>query len=133
MRLNLLTALALPVGLLLSVVPMMAHHSFAAEYDINKPITLTGTVTKMEWKNPHIYFYLDVKDDSGKVVNWGIQGGSASQLYRYGYTKDTLQIGNQVTVNGFLARDGSNLANMVIVTRDGKKVLGRIESPEELK
>ena len=133
MRLNLLTALALPVGLLLSVVPMMAHHSFAAEYDINKPITLTGTVTKMEWKNPHIYFYLDVKDDSGKVVNWGIQGGSASQLYRYGYTKDTLQIGNQITVNGFLARDGSNLANMVIVTRDGKKVLGRIESPEELK
>jgi len=133
MRLNLLTALALPAGLLLSVVPVMAHHSFAAEYDINKPITLTGTVTKMEWKNPHIYFYLDVKDDSGKVVNWGIQGGSASQLYRYGYTKDTLQIGNQVTVNGFLARDGSNLANMVIVTRDGKKVLGRIESPEELK
>ena len=126
MKRVLLIMLGLPLTLL-------AHHSFSAEYDAMKPVTLKGTVTKIEWRNPHIYFFMDVTDNSGKLVNWAVSGGSATQLYRHGYTKNSLQPGNQVTMEGFLARDGSNLANMSIVTIDGKKVLGRIESPDELK
>jgi hypothetical protein len=103
--------------------PVIAHHSFAAQYDRDKPITLSGTVTRVEWMNPHVYFYLDVKDAAG-VVHWAIEGGAPTSLYRAGWRKDSLKAGDTVTVNGFLARDGSKLANMrTAILPDGREVL----------
>ncbi len=105
-------------------IPLAAHHSFAAQYDRSKAITLKGTVTKLEWMNPHIYFYIDVKDGD-RVVNWSIEGGAPSMLYRNGWRTDSLKVGDQVTVDGWLAKDGTNLANMRTVTLpDGKTVFG---------
>ncbi len=102
-----------------------AHHSFAAEYDRTKPVTISGTVTKVEWQNPHIYFYLDVKSPDGKVENWAIEGGAPNTLYRAGWRKDSVQPGNQVTVDGWLAKSGAKLANMrSVVLADGSRVLG---------
>lgn len=116
-----LLAVALAVAALAPSIA--AHHSFAAQYDRNKPITLAGAVTKMEWMNPHIYFYIDVKEPSGGVVNWAIEGGAPNQLYRAGWRRDSLKIGDLVVVEGWLARDGSKLANMGTVTMsDGKKI-----------
>ena len=99
------------LGLLATAAPMMAHHSFTAEYDAAKPVTLTGTVTKVEWMNPHARFYIDVKDDSGNVTNWELELGSPNTLIRYGWFRDTMKIGDQVVVEGYLARDGSKMAN----------------------
>ena len=87
--------------------PVTAHHSFAAEYDSTKPISLTGTVTKVEWMNPHVYFYIDVKDSAGAVAHWAIEGGAPTSLYRAGWRRESLKFGDVVTVHGFLARDGS--------------------------
>ena len=102
-----------------------AHHSFAAQYDRNKPVTLKGTVTKLEWANPHIYFYVDVKTDDGKMEHWAVEGGAPNSLYRAGWRKDSLQVGHVVTVDGWLAKDGSKLANMrTVVLADGRQVLG---------
>ena len=102
-----------------------AHHSFAAQYDRNKPITLKGTVTKLEWANPHIYFYIDVKTDDGKMEHWAVEGGAPNSLYRAGWREDSLQVGHVVTVDGWLAKDGSKLANMrTVVLADGRQVLG---------
>jgi DNA/RNA endonuclease YhcR with UshA esterase domain len=108
-----------------AALPLSAHHSFAAQYDRSKPITLKGTVTKVEWANPHIYFYLDVKSEDGKVENWAVEGGAPNSLYRNGWRKDSLQAGNVVTVDGWLAKDGSKLANMrAVILADGRQVLG---------
>ena len=105
--------------------PVTAHHSFAAEYDSTKPITLVGTVTKVEWMNPHVYFYLDVKDDAGAVAHWAIEGGAPTSLYRAGWRRESLKFGDVVTVHGFLARDGSKLANMrTAILADGREVFG---------
>ena len=102
-----------------------AHHSFAAEYDREKTITLKGTVTKVEWMNPHVYFYLDVPEPSGTVAHWSVEGGAPNSLYRAGWRKDSLKIGDVLTVFGYLARDGSKLANMNKATlADGREVLG---------
>ena len=102
-----------------------AHHSFAAEYDRDKPVTLQGTVYRIEWMNPHIYFYLDVKDASGEVVNWAIEGGAPTSLYRAGWRKDDMKVGDVVTVHGYLARNGKKLANMrTAVLSDGREVFG---------
>ena len=116
-------ALAIGTALLLTTVSAFAHHSFAAEYDANKPITLTGTVTKVEWMNPHIFFYVDVKDSDGKVTNWRGEGGNLSGLMRRGWRKDSLKIGDLVTFEGSLAKNGQPLVNARSVTlADGKKL-----------
>ena len=93
-----------------------AHHSFAAEFDSTKVVTLTGSVTKVEWQNPHTFFYLDVKDDSGSVTNWALELGSPNGLMRDGWTRNTLKIGDVVTVEGSQARTGKPIANARVVT-----------------
>ena len=117
------TALWIGVALLATVVPMLAHHSFAAEYDQNKTLTLKGTVTKVEWLNPHIWFYVDVKDDKGNVSKWQCEGGAPNSLSRNGWTKNSLKQGDSVTVDGYLAKDGKNTLNArTIMLADGKRV-----------
>ena len=106
-RLGVLAAVA---GLV-SAVPVLAHHSFAAEYDASKPVTLTGTVTKLEWMNPHARFYVDVKDTSGAITNWNLELASPNALVRNGWTRKSLNVGDEVTVEGYMARDGSKMAN----------------------
>ena len=104
---------------------LLAHHSFAAEYDSKKPITLKGIVTRVEWMNPHARFYLDVKEGSGPSVNWEFELGSPNGLMRAGWNRDSLKKGDVVTVNGSLAKDGSKLVNARTVTlADGRQVLG---------
>jgi len=107
------------LGLLLAAVPVMAHHSFAAEFDSNKPIKLTGSVTKIEWMNPHAYFYIDVKDEKGQTANWGLEMGSPNGLMRQGWTRNSMKIGDVVTVEGSAAKDGSNIGNARSVTLQG--------------
>ena len=104
------------LGLLLSGGPALAHHAFAAEYDAKNPIKLTGTVTKLEWANPHTWFYVDVKDDGGKVTNWGFEMGSPNGLLRNGWTRNSMKPGDVVTVEGSRAKDGSTNANVKVVT-----------------
>src|SRR3981189_696155 len=102
---------------------VLAHHSFAAQYDRSKPNTITGPVTKVEWINPHARFFMDVKDEAGKVVSWEIELGPPAGLMRRGWTRNSLKVGESVTVNGFLAKDGSNLTKAQTVTlSDGRKV-----------
>ncbi len=105
-------------------IPVNAHHSFGAEFDGSKPITLTGVVTKIEWTNPHSHFYVDVKDEQGRVSNWSFQGYTVNALYRTGWKKDvSMKVGDTVTVFGWLARDGSKSAHARQVTlADGKKL-----------
>ena len=114
----------LTAGLLLAVAaPMFGHHAFAAEYDSTKPIKVTGTVSKVEWTNPHIWFYVDVKDDSGKITTWGFSGGPPGMLQRRGINKNVLKIGDVVTVEGFRAKDSSTNGTGGNVTfADGRKV-----------
>ncbi len=99
------------VGLLAAALPLVAHHSFAAEFDSTKAITLQGVVTKLDWMNPHIWIYLDTKDDSGTVAHWQCEGGPPNTLTRNGWTKDSLKIGDQVNIEGFRSKDGSNTCN----------------------
>lgn len=115
---------AVVAGALMAVMPALAHHSFSAEYDSKRPVTLRGTVTKVDWMNPHVYFYIDVTDEKGDVTNWGLEMGPPNGLERAGWTKNTIQIGTEVIVEGTLAKDGSKQANArsVTVADTGKKL-----------
>ena len=115
--------LPIALGLVAAALPVVAHHSFAAEFDGNKKITLTGVVTKMDWVNPHAYIYVDVKGDDGVVANWAIETGAPNALYRQGWRKDDLQAGDTVTVEAFLAKDGSRTAAArAVKLPDGRSV-----------
>jgi len=105
-------------------VPALAHHSFSAEFDLKQPLTVTGTVTKLEWTNPHVWFYIDVKDESGKVTNWGMEMGSPNGLLRTGWTRNSMKLGDVVTVDGYKARNGTPNGNAisVVLTSTGKKL-----------
>ena len=94
------------IGVLPAAAPLLAHHSFAAEYDAKKPFEMKGTITKVDWMNPHVYFYLDVKDESGKASNWAFEMGPPRLLERGGWKKNTMKEGDEVIVSGTLAKDG---------------------------
>jgi len=118
-----LAIFAAGIAVLLAGKPMVAHHSFAAEFDSAKTIKLTGTVTKIEWMNPHAYFYIDVMGDGGKVANWGLEMGSPNGLMRQGWTRNSMKIGDTVIVEGSAAKDGSLIGNARNVTlSDGKRL-----------
>jgi len=119
------TAAAVFIVLSCVTATAVAHHSFAAQYDDKKPIDFTGTVTKVEWMNPHVYFYVDVKDSTGKVINYAVEGAAPNGLYRQGWRKDTLKAGDTVSVSGYKAKDGSNTVNARNVKLpDGRRVFG---------
>ncbi|HEV8412208.1 MAG TPA: DUF6152 family protein [Bryobacteraceae bacterium] len=125
MRLRALAILGV-TGVLLAAAPLLAHHSFAAEYDAKKPIELKGTITKVDWMNPHVYFYIDVKDDGGKIANWAFEMGPPRLLERGGWKKSTMKEGDEVIVSGTLAKDGGKHGNARSVTlaNTGQKLGG---------
>ena len=117
-------AFGVAAGFLLAGGSAIAHHSFAAQFDANKVINLKGVVTKIEWMNPHTYFYLDVTGPDGKVINWGMEMGSPNGLMRQGWTRNTLKVGDVVTVEGSQAKDGSHVGNarVVVLAATGKRL-----------
>ena len=111
------------VAALTCALPVIAHHSFSAEFDATKPVNFTGTVTKIEWTNPHSWFYIDVKNaETGKVENWGFETGNPVALVRQGWTRDTMKVGMVVTVEGTRAKDGTNRGNARNILVNGKKL-----------
>ena len=108
-----------------STLHISAHHSFTAEYDIKKPISMTGTVTSVEWQNPHTWFYIDVKDDAGNVTNWGMELASPNLLVRNGWTKSTLKAGDVVSVEGYGSKDAKNIGNArtIVIKATGQRLV----------
>jgi len=132
MNLRSWTILATGLCLMTSAVSALAHHSFAAEFDRNKPVTLKGTVTKVEWANPHARFYIDVKDENGKVNNWDMELASPNGLMRRGWTRNSLKIGDLVTVTGWAAKTANYVGNTSTVTlADGRKVFAGSSAENE--
>ena len=118
-------ALLAATAVMALAMPALAHHSFSAEFDGTKFIELKGVVTKVDWENPHVYFYIDVKDDKGNTTNWGCEAASPGSLHRQGWNRDSLKVGDQVTVGAYPARDGSKLADARRVTLpDGRRIFG---------
>jgi Family of unknown function (DUF6152) len=130
MRTRFLTSAIVALGALATawVAPASAHHSFAAEFDGSKPVTLTGTVTQIDWANPHVWFYITVKGEDGRTVRWACEMGAPHQLQQRGWLRDTMKVGDVVTVAGSLARDGSKRANARLVTTADGKTLGAASS-----
>jgi hypothetical protein len=119
-------SVAAAVAVALAQVPASAHHSFAAQYDAKKPVTLKGKVTKVEWTNPHARFYINVPDAAGKIVEWNLELASPNYLKRAGWSSTSLKEGDEVTVEGSLARSGANMANAAsVVFADGTRVFAR--------
>ncbi len=117
--------------LLFFALPAAGHHSFSGQYDANQPIVFTGIVTKIEWMNPHARCYIDVEDDSGTVTNWNLVLASPNILRRFGWNRNSLRLEDEVTVEAYLARDGTNMANTTIVTlADGSRVFARDSADE---
>ena len=131
MRTKIAVALVI-TGLLLAAAPAWAHHAFGAEFDIDKPIKLTGTLTKVEWINPHAWLHIDVKAPDGTVTDWMVEGGSPNTLLRHGFTRNTLEVGTVIIVSGFQAKDGTNKANGKDITfQDGRKfMMGSSSAPD---
>ncbi len=126
-----LLAGALGLALLFQVPPAWAHHAFAAEFDAKKSIKVSGTITKLEWTNPHAWLYIDVKDETGKVTNWSFELGSPNGLVRLGWRRTSLKEGDQVTIEGFLAKDGTHTANAhSVMLPDGRKVFAGSQAPD---
>jgi hypothetical protein len=120
------------LALFVAALPAAAHHSFPAQYDVDKPVTLTGKVTKVEWTNPHIFIYIDVPNaTTGEVVNWALEMGGPNALLRLGWKRDSLKTDDLITVEGSLARDGSNLANArtILMVATGKTMLSGSSGP----
>jgi hypothetical protein len=116
---------------LAAAVPALAHHAFSAEFDIEKPIRLVGTVTNVEWSNPHTWFYLDVTDSSGSVASWGLELASPNLLMRNGWTRDSMKVGDVITVEGYQAKNGRNIGNArnVVVNATGKSLFTGTSAP----
>jgi hypothetical protein len=117
---------------LVAATPALAHHSFASEFDADQPIKLTGTVTKIEWQNPHAWFYIDVKNERGEATNWAMELGSPNLLLRAGWSRESLKTGDTVTVDAWRARNGNNIANasVVVLTRTGQKLFAASSQPQ---
>jgi len=128
-------AIRVPWGLLFLVAaPMFGHHSVSAEFDVNRQVTYSGVITRVEWNNPHIYFYVDVKDADARVTNWAFEGAGPNTLARVGWLRDTLKVGDRVTVVAFPARDGANVASAQKVRlASGRTVLNGPASDGTLK
>jgi hypothetical protein len=123
MKTRLFCILAATVALSLGSLPIFAHHSFAAEFDVKQPVTLKGTVTKVEWTNPHVWIYMDVANESGTVEHWQCENGAPNALARMGWTRNSLKAGDQITVEGFRAKNDDKTANArQILLPDGRKV-----------
>jgi len=128
---NKVATLSAAIVLLAIAVPAIAHHAFAAEYDADQPVKLKGKVTKFEWTNPHARFYIDVVDEKGVVSTWNLELASPNVLRRNGWTSKILQIGEEITVEGSRARDGSKMANARVVTlANGQRVFSGLQGED---